>query len=72
MRVASLVALAASLAITAEAAKKAAKITHKVFFEVEHDGVPLGRIEFGLFGKTTPKTVENFRALCTGEKGKPR
>lgn len=45
-----------------------AAITEHVFFDIELDGEPLGRIAMGLFGKVAPRTVENFRALCTGEK----
>jgi len=45
------------------------KVTNKVFFDMEIDGQAAGKITFGLFGETTPRTAENFRALCTGEKG---
>ena len=36
------------------AAAKGPKITHKVYFDIEHDGQPLGRITMGLYGKTVP------------------
>jgi len=40
-----------------------------VFFDIEINGVPSGRILMELFHKTAPNTVENFRVLATGEAG---
>jgi peptidyl-prolyl cis-trans isomerase B (cyclophilin B) len=39
---------------TAEAAK-GPKITHKVYFDIEHGDEPMGRIVLGLYGKTVPR-----------------
>ncbi|KAI9047688.1 hypothetical protein LZ554_008398 [Drepanopeziza brunnea f. sp. 'monogermtubi'] len=60
-----------------------ANMTIKTFFDVTWEGPVLdaagkqtskvaeqsGRIEFNLYDDVVPKTAENFRALCTGEKG---
>ena len=40
-----------------------------VYFDITIGGASAGRLEFELFHDVVPKTVENFRCLCTGEKG---
>jgi peptidylprolyl isomerase len=74
-------ALAISLTLLAVAAAKKSKkpkCSSKVFFDIEVDGSPImdgdkekSRITMCLYGSPddVPKTAENFRALCTGEKG---
>lgn len=41
----------------------------KTFFDLTAAGKPKGRVVFQLYDDVVPRTTENFRALCTGEKG---
>eukprot|EP00050_Salpingoeca_kvevrii_P016454 m.55602 g.55602 ORF g.55602 m.55602 type:complete len:171 (-) comp6944_c0_seq2:39-551(-) len=41
----------------------------RCFFDITIGGAPAGRIVMELRADVVPKTAENFRALCTGEKG---
>jgi cyclophilin family peptidyl-prolyl cis-trans isomerase len=57
------------LALGSSAAKGADPKKPRVFFDITADGKPVGRIVMELRADVAPKTAENFRALCTGEKG---
>lgn len=44
-------------------------VTQKVFFDIHKNGQPAGRLVFGLFGNTVPKTAANFATLADGSAG---
>eukprot|EP00931_Biecheleriopsis_adriatica_P032112 TRINITY_DN18765_c0_g1_i3.p1 TRINITY_DN18765_c0_g1~~TRINITY_DN18765_c0_g1_i3.p1 ORF type:complete len:314 (-),score=56.31 TRINITY_DN18765_c0_g1_i3:69-1010(-) len=44
----------------------------RVWFDITIDGYSIGRLVFELYSDIVPKTAENFRCLCTGEKGRGR
>ena len=41
----------------------------KVYLDISIDGVPAGRVIIQLFFDLCPRTCDNFKSLCTGEKG---
>lgn len=43
-----------------------------VYFDITCGELSLDRVTIELFEDTVPKTVENFRSLCTGERGNAR
>jgi peptidylprolyl isomerase len=66
-----LAGLSITTAVHADSAANG-KVTEKVYFDVEIDGKPAGRIVIGLFGEEVPKTVANFAALAVGDQTSAR
>ncbi len=63
------VSLVITLTLGGSILMAAEKPLPKCFFDMTADGEKLGRIVVELRSDVVPKTAENFRALCTGEKG---
>ena len=76
MKLATFLFATATTMFSVAEADPLAKVTEKVYFDVEIGGEAAGRITFGLFGDVVPKTAKNFATLCdgsagTGNSGKP-
>lgn len=64
----ALIALGMALGIAPRPVQAQEKLP-RCFLDMTADGEKLGRIVIELRSDVVPKTAENFRALCTGEKG---
>lgn len=49
-----------------------AEVTTRVFFDIDINQRPAGRIVMGLYGNIVPKTVQNFQTLCAGTQLDPK
>jgi cyclophilin family peptidyl-prolyl cis-trans isomerase len=61
--------VAALVSISSPLSAQEKPMLPRCFLDISADGKPLGRIVVELRSDVVPKTAENFRALCTGEKG---
>ncbi|KAI8468030.1 MAG: cyclophilin-type peptidyl-prolyl cis-trans isomerase [Monoraphidium minutum] len=52
-----------------EADRPDTSVTHRCFLDVQGEKGRGGRLVVGLYGNLAPRTADNFRALCSGEKG---
>lgn len=49
-----------------------AEITDHIYFDIDINSRPAGRVVIGLYGSTVPLTVKNFKALCEGSSKDPK
>ena len=68
MKALSLLSLAAVM-VAGSKQEPETDITDRVYFDIEIDGAPAGRITLGLYRYLAPLYVSNFLAFCDGSAG---